>query len=621
MSGLLSRVFAVLLVVVAPFDLAGQALSPPAVGAALDVVSLDVSVLSRDRRPIRGLRASDFVVTEDGQPRRVVAFAEVGIPASTRPATLWLADRRADVATNDLSARSLNVIVMDDAPTQELRTGEMSRRVARRVIESLSPADLVTVVFASGSDSGGFTGDRDGPLQKISAFRPGPGFGALSRCPMGDCVAATLTKVTNALSAVPDRRKTVFLIATNGVGGPGSPALRTVLRLAQEGNVMIHVIDPGGLADMSQAASQVDPSDLLYAMRVRHDALRDLAVGTGGRAVLNMNDPSETVPALVAEGESYYLIGFERSREPDNGRLHPIQVAVNRKDVTVRARRGYYGEIAEQSAAVRAAGMPPRGLESALLRPLPSAAVALTVAASPMASLDLKKAIVALTVGVRQRVAGDVVAEEIRTVAAAFDPSGYTRGWRQERMAFTLPTDSDGVVRYEVLSRLELEPGRYDVRVALTRLGDGSLGSVFMSVDIPNYRSEPLSMSGLVLASTAQPPTAAATVLEDILPFVPTSLREFRRGDRAQVFVRTYQGGATVPRAVTLTAQVTDAVDANKFSRTVSVAREDLGEFGAAESVLDLPLDTLEQGMYRLRVEATTADGGRASRELRFVVN
>ncbi len=40
---------------------------PPQFRAAVDLVHLDVSVLDRNRRPVRGLSASDFIVLEDGK--------------------------------------------------------------------------------------------------------------------------------------------------------------------------------------------------------------------------------------------------------------------------------------------------------------------------------------------------------------------------------------------------------------------------------------------------------------------------------------------------------------------------------------------------------------------------
>lgn len=59
--------------------------SPPApqptFRLGVDLVQVDVAVLDRDRRPVRGLTAENFAVLEDGKLRPVVAFTEVELPA------------------------------------------------------------------------------------------------------------------------------------------------------------------------------------------------------------------------------------------------------------------------------------------------------------------------------------------------------------------------------------------------------------------------------------------------------------------------------------------------------------------------------------------------------------
>src|SRR3954462_3414297 len=52
----------------------------PTFRVGVDAVQLDVSVLDRDRRPVRGLTAADFTVLEDGKPRRIVAFSAIELP-------------------------------------------------------------------------------------------------------------------------------------------------------------------------------------------------------------------------------------------------------------------------------------------------------------------------------------------------------------------------------------------------------------------------------------------------------------------------------------------------------------------------------------------------------------
>ena len=43
----------------------------------VDLVEVDVSVMDKDRRPVRGLTRENCTILEDGKPRPAVAFAAV----------------------------------------------------------------------------------------------------------------------------------------------------------------------------------------------------------------------------------------------------------------------------------------------------------------------------------------------------------------------------------------------------------------------------------------------------------------------------------------------------------------------------------------------------------------
>src|SRR5436190_5122037 len=85
--------------------------SAPTFQSGVDVVLLDVSVLDKQRRPVRGLTTGDFTILEDGQPRPIAAFTAVDLPSAPSPADArrapvkasWTRDVAADTATNDIS--------------------------------------------------------------------------------------------------------------------------------------------------------------------------------------------------------------------------------------------------------------------------------------------------------------------------------------------------------------------------------------------------------------------------------------------------------------------------------------------------------------------------------------
>jgi VWFA-related protein len=72
--------------------------------------------------------------------------------------------------------------------------------------------------------------------------------------------------------------------------------------------------------------------------------MKQVAGDTGGRFFINQNDLDHSVALSMAEGASYYLLGYTPQGKPD-GKFHKIEVKVNRSGVTVRARRGYYAPV------------------------------------------------------------------------------------------------------------------------------------------------------------------------------------------------------------------------------------------------------------------------------------
>src|SRR5690606_25905632 len=74
---------------------------------------------------------------------------------------------------------------------------------------------------------------------------------------------------------------------------------------------------------------------------------------TGGRVVSDAVRPADRVAEIFRESDSYYVLGFEPAHPRDDGQFHAIRVRVNRPDVTLQARRGYYGGPAESAGGGR----------------------------------------------------------------------------------------------------------------------------------------------------------------------------------------------------------------------------------------------------------------------------
>jgi hypothetical protein len=86
----------------------------------------------------------------------------------------------------------------------------------------------------------------------------------------------------------------------------------------------------------------------------------------------------------------------------------------------------------------------------------------------------------------------------------------------------------DAGIAFELLSRLDVGPGRYRRQLAAENAVRGRRGTAHYDVDAPDIGGLPLSVSGLVL-STGQVAAAAAAKdkLVPLIPVVPTVQRDF----------------------------------------------------------------------------------------------
>ena len=53
----------------------------PTFRTGVDIVEVDVTVLDKNRQPVRGLTAGDFTILERGKPQPIVAFSAIDVPA------------------------------------------------------------------------------------------------------------------------------------------------------------------------------------------------------------------------------------------------------------------------------------------------------------------------------------------------------------------------------------------------------------------------------------------------------------------------------------------------------------------------------------------------------------
>jgi VWFA-related protein len=602
---------------------AAQQSQAPTFRSKVEIVQLDVSVLDKRRQPVKGLTERDFTILEDGKPQKIVGFSTFDMDDTPPPATGWMRDVPPDVTTNDLKAESrLFVLVMDDAMIpQELFSIKSSKEIANSIIDKLGPDDLTAVVFTGDNrKTQDFTNDKTKLRAALDKFNPGLTGYSFGGDTCGVDVDAwfyisavrTLSNLADFLIAAPNRRKAVFWVSPGvpldlqvGVPTrvrapmdcltpPPSAAIdmrdlqdktQEIFRRAAKSNVTIYPVDPTGLGGIEGYISRHAAGLAHRKANAMNDFIVMTAANTGGRVVMNTNDFEPGIREIFEENKSYYLLAFEPTNAKEDGTLRRIQVKVDRPDVDVRTRSEYYAPEPEKPNK-KLAAMTPEGaaLAKSMSGILPLAGMPLKASVAAFAVPGQRLSTVTVVLGVRQPVPGSAangrVTETTELLTSAFSPEGDARGTQRHTAKVQIRKGADGEAAYEVMSRIDLPAGRYQLRLAAHSSSAGKDGSVFVDVTVPDYSNVPFSATPVVLGASPGRVSAPKDLFTPLLPFVPTAEREFAATAKVTAFMRVYQSGQKPVEKVQLAIRVRDAQDQLKINETRTIGVDQFATAG-----------------------------------------
>ena len=609
----------------------------PTFRGGIDIVTLDVTVLDAARRPVRDLTAADFTLLENGTPQPIVAFAPVDVPDVVSTAPAWMREVAPDVASNALEQRRLIVIVMDDAGTRfDPGVSKFATTIANRVIDGLGPADLAAVAFTFQGRAQTFTSDREQLRAAVNSFAPkgggtanmptfanaavgrpggrasgaGPLVACINKTRDGGCSVDAIRHASDALKSAPPGRKLLVYISSGDLPvmtsdnpdvldqlGPVSEMLRSL----QSSNIAVYTFSAEGLTVGK------DPGE---------DGMRMLAENTGGRAAVATNEPWQYVPEMFRENSSYYLLGFRSTARTGDARHQRLSIRVNRPGVEVRSRDGYF--VPQPEKVKKSKNGPPSALDAAITKSMPTGDLPLSVATAAFAVPGRKTAELAVITGIRDDAGGsDAGPRNVKVVATAFDTAWRSKGAHTQTLAITPRADARGEVVYDVVSRLPLAPGRYEIRLAAE--SGARTGSVFLDLDIPDFAKAPLSLSGALVEKTPAVAVAPGSPLANIVPVTPTARRTFDSSEQVSAFVRVYQGTSVPLTSIRMTARVENDRGVAVFNQTATLDAVQFSGSRAADYRLALPLSRWPPGEYLVSLEAARGQTA-AHRTIRLTV-
>ncbi len=360
--------------------------------------------------------------------------------------------------------------------------------------------------------------------------------------------------------------------------------------VANKNNTSLYMVDPRGLAiyeyDLSTVPIETQTDGRV--LRALQDTLYVLADETDGRAIVNRNDVGPGLAQIVRDQSAYYLLGYTSAEAPIDGKFHEIEVRVNRPDVKIRARPGYYPLTEENAARV-------------LAPPKPEVPKAVDIALAKLAE-PTRGRLVRTWVGTRR---GDNGKTKVTFV---WEPVGTGQSQRSEsasQVMLMAMSDSGAYFRGEVPSRgnespradFEADPGELELNAAIEDEYGDVLDRAVNEVTIPDFTGTDVALSTPAVHRAQN--ELQLRQLVDNPDALPTATRFFRRTEALLVRVEAYTPG-NMPSVVTAKLLSREGTP----MRDLPVEAPSAGE----QHQLTLQLAPFPRGDYLIEISAASGD-------------
>jgi VWFA-related protein len=567
---------------------------PPASSIRVTTELVLANVVVRDKKGnlIRDLKKEDFTLYEDGKKQQISTFDFENVDQlETAGATEQTVTGEAAETTGPagvlkkstapvMNARDRRVIVLffDFSAMEPDQIDRCVDSAKKYINAQMRPADIVALVSLStnmrvdldftddkpkilsvlgsySSDSGqgfamGDTGSAEGAAETGGSFTPDDtDYNTFS----ADWKLLALQSTMQALGKIQQKKSLIYF--SNGISQTGTDnqsALRAATAAAVKNNVSIYPVDvrglqafpPGGEAQSASLHGQSAYNGNAVLNDLNNNAasqetLSTLAADTGGKAFFDTNDFSGVFTQVQKDSSAYYVLGFTSTNPLKDGHYRRLKVVVNRADVKLEFRPGYYSgrDYQHLNRADREAQ-----LEDELAAELPQTDVPL-YAGTAYFRQDESHYYLAVSLVVPGSQIPFVSEKDkdnatIDIIGAVFLSGKGKVPVGQLRDTVKLAVDSTQNVRRKNVqynTGFVLAPGNYHLKFIVRENQTGHMGSFETDVQVPDLRKVPLRMSSVVLSSLRAPLTnapkkkGANPLIQDQTQLVPNVTHVFTR--------------------------------------------------------------------------------------------
>jgi VWFA-related protein len=630
------------------------------------------NVVVRDKKTgavVKGLKASDFTIMEDKKPQKIISFdyqnvdeAAVLAEKSTAAGKASVADlleRNFAASPKELKDHRLIVLFFDLSSMQDEDIDRAVDAATKYVKTQMQPADLVALVSMStgltmdqdftankeallrglgryaGKDETGFanggTGSTSGTADDTSAFAADDTeYNSLNT----DRELLAIRTIAKSLERVDQRKSMLYFsggLTRNGIENEAS--LRAATNAAAKANLAIYSVDTRGLQALppvgdassgslrgNSAYSGGAATAQLSSNFASQETLDTLSMDTGGKAFFDSNDFAPAFQQVQHDTEAYYILGFKSTNQRQDGSYRHLTVKVNRDDVKIEYRPGYYAgaDFQHQKTEDRE-----EALTEQMHSDLPATDVAVYLQALyfmsgkglyfiPVDVIVPGSQIPFVKGGDRDKATLDIVGQ-------VKDAQGIVVG--NVRQAVKLAVDASAEVRRKNIqysTGFTLASGRYHLKFVVRENQTGNMGSFETDIQVPDLKKAPLKMSSVVVASQRTPNTekhATSPLVRDGLEWVPNVAHVFRQNQHLYFLYEVYDPAKAKDvkgAAVKLLTNIEFVNNGTKVFETALVTATAVNdaEKNAVVFQFDVPLTQLKPGTYICQVNVIDDAGG-----------
>jgi len=522
-----------------------------------------VGVKDKSGKPIEGLTAKDFVITEDGMPQTIAFFeyqklpdapadailttttpAPVAAPMPKLPRTQIAPERPGDVRYRDRRLLALYFDMVSMPIPDQLRALEAAQKFIRT---QMTPADLVAIMmFDNGSVRvlQDFTEDRERLLSIIQTMAVGEDENAsLTDDSSADTGAAfgqndaefnifftdrelsALQTAATMLGKLNEKKALIYFASGLRLNGANNQAqLHATTNAAIKAGVQFWSIDARGLtasAPLGDASKGSPGGQAMYTgasamtamtnIQRTQDTLWTLAADTGGKALLDVNDLSMGIVNAQKAFSSYYIIGYYTSNANLDGKFRRIKISL-REGVSgdLDYRQGYYAgkEFSKFSTADKE-----RQLEDALMLgdPITELTIAMEVNYFQLNRAEYFAPLVVKIPGSELALAKKRGAEHtlLDFIGEVKDEFGSTVSNVRDKVDVKLSDNTAAELAtrpFAYDTGFTMLPGKYTIKMLVRDAETGRIGTYQTAFVIPNLNKEEkrITTSSVVLSSQRQ---------------------------------------------------------------------------------------------------------------------